>query len=159
MIPTRDLIYLAALVILIGAFGWYTVHEQHVGAVRVEQADLKALAAAKALADAQTLAEANKALAAHKEAQNAQDAVDAYRAAHPDTPIRLCNENHSGPGVPAARPVIGGTKGAGARPPAVPAMPAGSTSPDIRPALNEIVLSAARLAIIEREFQQRSVSK
>jgi hypothetical protein len=50
MIPIKDLIYGGAIAIILGAFGWYTVHERHEGEAVIVAADTK-LAATVAAKD------------------------------------------------------------------------------------------------------------
>jgi hypothetical protein len=103
-VPLRDYIYAAAIIILLIAFGWYTVHERDVG-------QAKEIAALRASSD-KLLANANKTIAtltaqhaaevaqvkenlnAQIQAANAQHdsdlqrlrAYDAYRHSHPALP-------------------------------------------------------------------------
>jgi len=65
LIPTKDWIYCAVLLALIGAFGAYTIHERHEGAAKIEAA------AAKAVTKANGEVAKDNAVAATTESQNA----------------------------------------------------------------------------------------
>jgi hypothetical protein len=153
-VTTQIRLYLeiAAVVVLLVAFGLYTAHERHVGQQTIEASDAKATAAVKALADAQTKHEQELANQAEQAAAHEQKTVDNYNLTNPVGVIRLCGSNDSGPSVPKAAAVSGGASSTQPRSDPVPAVPA---SPDIGPGLSELMLDAARLAVIDRECQQR----
>jgi hypothetical protein len=125
--------------------------EQQKGVLRVEQQDLDAQRDAQARADAQTEANAIKAALAATGANNEQNAVDAYLAAHPaSVPVGAAADHRCGR-VPEAGARDARTAGPGPRRPPVPAVLAGQQDR----ALAEILSSAARLAVIHVEEQQR----
>lgn len=49
LIPVKDWLYAAAIALLLGLFTWYTIHERHEGAEKIEQKDAALQAAAIAL--------------------------------------------------------------------------------------------------------------
>lgn len=156
--PAQIRLYLeiAAAVVLLAAFGLYTLHERSVGKQSIEASDTKALDAAKKQADAETALNLERAAKADAGAVSAQKAVDDYRVAHPDTPVRLCYPDSSVPGMPAISAADLKLKGAGTRPAVIPEVPGRSESgPDIAAELDAIVQAAGRLAVVYTDRQQR----
>ncbi len=49
LIPGKDIFYGVLIAALLAGFGWYTVHERHIGAAKVEAKDLALRKAATAL--------------------------------------------------------------------------------------------------------------
>jgi hypothetical protein len=46
LVPLKDWIYLGAILVLLTAFGWYTLHERQIGARNIEAADQRVVNAA-----------------------------------------------------------------------------------------------------------------
>lgn len=94
LIPRRDYVYGALILVLIAGFGWYTFHERAIGRQKLEAKD-------KAFADAQ--------IAKNKEiedgiAKNIQAAVDKWKQDHPipapiPAPHIVCHSAGSGTGT------------------------------------------------------------
>lgn len=150
--PIRLYAEIAAGLILIIAFGLFVHHERAVGAQKILASDTAAEAALKKLTDAQTAHEQELATQAEQAAKNEQKAIDNYALTHPVGVVRLCGANPGGSRVPQTSPIVSGTQDPSPRPDPLSAVPA---SPDIGPALSDLMQSAARLAITVREFQQR----
>lgn len=151
----RTIIEVLVLIALIcGAI----LYLEHRGAVKIEAADKKAQIAAQKQADAQTALNLAKASKADEVASASQKAVDDYRAAHPEQPIRLCHTNSSLASVPKTASTDGSAKSAGTRSATVPEVSGRSESvagPDIAADLDSIVQAAQRLAIIDSDRQKR----
>lgn len=152
---------LLAIVLLSAGAGWFIYHD-HVeiqkGRDQIEASDKKAGAALDQKVQAETAHKAALAAQAHQGALDAQKAVDDFAAAHPTGPVRLCTANPRSGGLPQAGQAGSGATGAVARPDplqGVPGRDAGAPGPDISPDLDALVLAAQRLAIIDREWQQR----
>lgn len=153
---------IAAVVAVLAVVALFVHHERAVGAEKVHTADAKALQAAREKSDAQTKLNQERATKAEENAKSAQNAVDQYIRSHaqPDgkpEPVRMCHANNSQP-VPAQgsgpkpSPESAGTGSA-----AVSKVPGGGEGegPDIAPELNELVLSAARVAVLYTDLQRR----
>lgn len=94
LVPRRDYIYGALILVLIAGFGWYTFHERAIGRQKLEAKD-------KAFADAES--------AKNKEiedgiAKNIQTAVDKWKQDHPvplpiPAPRIVCHSASSGAGT------------------------------------------------------------
>jgi len=145
LIPIKDWIYLGAIVALLSVFGWYTVHERHIGAQHELEAVQKASAKTQAEAQAQ-IDELDKSytatLAAVQEKQDEQLKTAAATAA--DLSSRLRNyEAHN-----RACPVLPGT--------AAPAA-SGVAAPDsVTEAVAGVIAAAEHdLAVIDAERQER----
>jgi hypothetical protein len=142
--------------ILAAVVGWYTVHERGIEHKKDVAADNTALAVAHKEAVAETDANIAKANTADLGADHDQQVIDAYRAAHPEQPVRLCHA--AGDSVAGVRPVgaaDGRAQSAGAGSAAIPEMPAGTAGPDIRPGLDALVRAAGRLDVLYADRQQR----
>lgn len=146
---------LAAVLILLTAFGLYTWHERSVGAQKIETADAKALQADKSRADAETALNLSRAATADAGAASAQKAVDAYVAAHPDGPVRLCHADSGLRPVPPGSAALKAPADAGTGPAAVRAVQDGTPGPDIGPGLDALVRAAAAVATLYEDRQQR----
>lgn len=145
---------IAAGLILFIAFGMFVHHERVVGAQSITQADAKAQAAAKSQADAETQLNLAKAAKADEVAASAQKAVDDYVAHQPVDPVRLCAYNRiTIPSQGSAPNTI--AQGGGTGSATLPQMQSGTPGPDIGPGFTEIVLSAARVAVLYNDLQQR----
>lgn len=151
----RLYIEIGAAAVLLIAFGLFVHHERTVGAEHITQADAKAQDAARKQADAETQLNLAKAAKADEVASSAQKAVDDYRTAHPEQPIRLCYSSDSVPGLPQVSPGDLKLKNSPTRSAALPEVPGRSEGPDIAPELNAIVQAAQRLDILYAERQQR----
>ena len=150
----RAYLEIAAAIVLAIAFGLYTWHERTVGAENIHTADAKALQAAQKQADAETQLNLAKASKADEVAASAQKAVDTYVAAQPIEPVRLCSNNRIQ--LPAQGSTVIPTAqsgGTGSNP--VPQVQSGTAGPDIGAGLTELVLSAARVAVLYNDLQQR----
>ena len=153
--PYRLYIELAAAAVLIGGFAMFVWHERQVGATAVHTADANAQNAARKQAEAESLLNTERATKAEEQAASAQQAIDKYRADHPEQPVSVCHTNNRVSVLPAASTVGGGPQAAGAGSPAVSQVPDGTSGPDIRPGLDAIVSVAEQLAIRLGNFQQR----
>lgn len=147
------LVLVAAL--MLGYIFW-AHHERVIGEEAIRAADAKALAVAQAQAAKEAAMLQAQVNAAHQEAQNAQNSLNQYIADHPVGSV-VCNvapSNTVSQGTNAA----GGTQGSSTGPgpiPGVPARPA--TTSNIGPGLTILVQAAARLAILEHEWQQAMI--
>jgi hypothetical protein len=121
LIPGRIWLEIAGAAILLGAFGWYTAHERGIGKAH-EVAVLAAQAAA------QTKAAQAQADAAEHSHDSELTALAAYRDAHPDSAVQLCNAATS---VPAAHSAGSGNSTAGTTAGNVQSVPAGDSG--VRP--------------------------
>jgi hypothetical protein len=131
----------------------WTHHERVIGENLIREADARALAIAIKKAAAETAALQAQVNSAQQEAQNAQDSLNQYIAAHPIGSV-VCNVTPSRP-VPKTPGIAGGTQGGGAGPGVVPPVSAGPTATgNIGPGLAILVQAAARLAVLEHEWQQ-----
>jgi len=152
---TRLYLEIAAAVVLAIAFGLFVHHERAVGALKINTADAKALQAAHEKADAQTALNLERAAKADAGAVSAQKAVDDYRAAHPEQPIRLCHSDNSQPGVPKGSPANQSAPSAGPGPAPLREVQSGTAGADIGPGLDALVQAASRLAVLYANQQQR----
>lgn len=143
---------IAAVIVLLVAFGLFVHHERVVGAHTIAASDAKATAAVQALAEQQSKHLADLSTQAEQAAQNEQKAIDNYALAHPIGAVSVCHTYPGGSGLPKTSPHTGGAESSGARPNPLSAVPA---SPDIGPALGELMLDAESLAIKYREWQAR----
>jgi hypothetical protein len=145
---------------LIGGVWYYTVREQHRGEAKIEAEDKGAQAKIAALVASQTAELKAKADMADQAAEvsegraaDAEAKLNAYIASVGG--IRLCHPNSGGPRVSqtptSTRPASGQSPSAGA----IPAVPAGDSSPDLSDDLDTLVSAAAELAIDVQEFQSR----
>jgi hypothetical protein len=146
------------VLLLLGvAGGWWFEHnhkEQAVGEQKVEQKDAIASQAVQAAADHESEANLISAAIAAKGASSAQKAVDDYLSAHPVGAVGVperpaADDCHRSvrPGRPADPRAAGGSSGSAA----VPEVLGGQQDR----ALAEILSSAARLAVVDAERQQR----
>jgi hypothetical protein len=137
-------------VALLGVFGWYTYHERGVGRAQIEQQDI----ASKAVLDSQVKADEQIAqLAADraaKDRQSVQKQLDDYMATHPIGAVRLCAQNHSGPGLPETARAGSGPADPRNGASAISAVPERDLSRD----LDALVRSAATVAELYRSRQQ-----
>jgi hypothetical protein len=149
---------LAAVVVLLGAFWWYSAHERAIGEAKIVAADAQAITKARAQVAAQTQALQTQADVQAKDANDARNNLDAYMASHPTGAVLVRHQScGSGPGMPqvAATHTADGFTSAG--PAAVPEVPGGSlgTSTDISAELNTLMRAAGQLAILDRQWQQQ----
>lgn len=153
--PYRLYIELAAVAALLGAFGLYTWHERQVGALQVHTADAIAQNEARKRADAESLLNTERATKAEEQAASAQQAIEKYRADHPEQPVSVCHANNRVAVLPAAGDSKQASIAAGAESASLPEVPDGTPGPNIRPGLDAIVSVAEQLAIRLANFQQR----
>lgn len=145
---------LAAVAVLLIAFALFVHHERAVGAEKVHTADAKALQAARKQAYAETALNLERAAKADAGARSAQKAVDDYVAAQPIEPVRLCANNRIP--VPAqGSAIVPAPQGAGPGSAPVREVQSGIAGPDIGPGFTELVLAAARVAVLYNDLQQR----
>lgn len=156
MIPglTQARLILAGLVVVgaVAALAWFGLHERHVEVRKYE----KAAAIVEKQADAGTEANVVKAAIAARGAEDDQRAIDAYIAAHPVKPVRLCDKDGSGPpGVRQNGAPNTANAGRGAGPAAVPEV-LGGVDVVVDPAGVDAILRATEaLDILYRERQRR----
>lgn len=152
----RAYIELAAAAVLALAFGLYTWHERSVGATAVHTADANAMIAARKLADTQTVLNQERAAKADAGAASVQKAVDDYRTAHPEQPMRLCVTTNSRiPSLPKAGAIDGGAANPAAGSAAISEVPGRSEGADVGPSLDAIVRAAQRVDVLYADRQQR----
>jgi hypothetical protein len=152
MTAIREYLYIAAIVILVSAFGLYTWHERHVGEHVIEKQDTQATAKVQAETQVETQALQTQSDTAEDNAKHDQELVDSYIAAHPLN-LSLCDKDSSRRLVSQASPAASQPSRTESGPVALPAVPA---SPDVvTDGLTELVSAASRLAVINTEFQQR----
>lgn len=135
----------------------FGLHERHVDARHFkEQAAIVEKQAA-----AGTEANAVKAAVAARGAEDDQRAIDAYIAAHPIEPVRVCDKDSGRPqgvrqdGAPVAAPA-----GRGAGPAAVPPVlgrdkTGGEGGTDVGPGVDAILRATEALDVLYRERQRR----
>lgn len=145
---------LAVLAIIAGVIAW-DHHERLIGEQKIRQADAQALQQVQAQAAKETQALAQKAAQAAQEASHAQAVLDAYTAQFPVSVV--CYPDDRRPDLPQASSHPPGTQPTPARPDASSQVPAGGPARDISAELATIVQSFGRLAILEREWQQREL--
>jgi hypothetical protein len=148
----RTYLEIAAALLILGAFLWYTVHERDLGEHTIELHDAAAKRVLDVTVNQQTAAAQAKADAADKRAHDAQSQLTAYMAAQPLEPIRVCVAHLGGGGLSQARTALAAPAGTGPAAAAVPPVPAGV---EIGAGLEALMRSAGDLAIGLREFQQR----
>lgn len=154
--PFRLYIELAAAAVLLGGFGLFTWHERSVGATAVHTADANAMIAARKLADTETVLNQERAAKADAGAAGVQKAVDDYRTAHPEQPMRLCvTTNNRLASMPKAGAADGIASSPGAGSLAVPEVPGRGEGADIGPSLDAIVRAAQRVDVLYADRQQR----
>lgn len=142
-------------VLLLGYIFW-AHHERAIGEAAIKAADAKALAVAEQKAAQESAALQAQVNSAQQEAQSAQDSLNQYIAAHPIGSV-VCNVVPSRP-VPKTPGTAGGTQGSGTGPSPVPAVPAGPVATgNIGPGLTVLMQAAARLAVLDAEWQQAVV--
>jgi hypothetical protein len=156
LIPLKDYIYGAAIVLLCVGFLSFIRHERAIGASRILQADALALTKAQAAADIQTAKLAKQAQeASHAHDQELAD-LRYYRVTHP-VHIRVCHDTHDSiPGVPGSSAANGGN--AGSSPPrggVQPVLAGDNGSDDLGPMLELLAGRADKLSAQLREFQKR----
>ena len=156
LIPLKDYVYGAAIVLLCVGFLSFIRHERAVGASRILQADTLALTKAQAAADIQTAKLAKQA----DEASHAHDKELAdlryYRVTHP-IHVRVCHDTHgSVPGLPATGSANGSNAGAGpASGDVQPVLTGDNGGEDIGPLLDLLANRADQVSAQLREFQKR----
>lgn len=157
---TQIRFFFAALValIIIASLMTFGCHERHVELRTMEKSSVRV----QKQADAGTEANIVKAAIAARGAENDQRAVDAYLAAHPMEPVRLCHEDDRGGGLPKARAPISAPANRGTGSGAVPPVLGGSDSdsadsagPDVGDAVDTILRATEALDILYRERQRR----
>ena len=147
---------LAGAAIVLAAFTWWSVHERGIEHKKDVAADSAALAVRHTEVVAQTAENIARADAADSGAQHDQQVIDDYVKSHPTGDVRVCHAaGDSVQRVPAIQTVDRGAKGAGAGSGTIPEVPAGTPGPNIGPGLDELMLAASRLAVIDRDRQQR----
>jgi hypothetical protein len=156
MIPGKDLLYGAILVVLLAGFGWYTVHERNLGAAH-EVAALKSssdkLQAQTAAQTVELKARANMAEQAYAKEHLSISNLPALQ------PVRLCNGSaNSDRVVPKAARANAGNASTGTAPVGLQPVPSGDpgvTGPDISGMLSALAQSADQVSATLREFQGR----
>ena len=108
LVPLKDWIYGGIIVALLAGFGWYTVHERHIGEAKIEASDKK-------VADAQ--------IVHNKEVEDVvatklSAAIKDYAALSPipvprSVPVLVCSTS-GGSDVPSGESAVAGSNGAGA---------------------------------------------
>lgn len=152
----KDYVYLAAVAVLLIAFGLYSYHEREVGEANLQHSIDAATLKAENDAQRQTKALQTKADAATQEALNAQKSLADYMDAHPVGDVRVCHAVSGGsPSVPTTATAPGTVAGAAAAAGDVRIVSASAPGPDIGRGLSAIVLAAGVLATDETEFQAR----
>jgi hypothetical protein len=149
---------LAGAAIVLAAFTWWSVHRENVGEQKIIKKDDAALAVRHTEVVAQTAANIAKADAADSGADHDQQVIDAYRAAHPQQPVRLCvSTGNSVQRSPTNQTANGGTPGPGPGSAAVREVQDGAAQPgpDIGPGLDALVQAAGRVATLYRDEQLR----
>jgi hypothetical protein len=147
---------LAGAAIVLAAFTWWSVHERSIEHKKDVAADNSALAVRHTEVVAETAANVAKADTADLGATHDQSVIDDYVKSHPTGDVRMCRPaGDSVQRVPAVQTADGGSAGPGAGSGAVPEVPAGTPGPNIGPGLDELMLAASRLAVIDRDRQQR----
>jgi len=116
LVPLKDWIYGGIIVALLAGFGWYTVHERHIGEAKIEASDKK-------VADAQ--------IVHNKEVEDVvatklSAAIKDYDALSPipvprSVPVLVCSTS-GGSDVPSGESAVAGSNGAG--------VPIGAGQPD-----------------------------
>lgn len=151
----RLYVEIASAIVLLAAFALFVHHERVVGAEHISAADAKALSAAKDRDDAQTALNIERAAKADAGARSAQDAVDAYVAAHPTEPSRVCYSYSSQPVPSKGSAAVKSAPSAGTGSAPVREVQNRDAGPNIGPGIDELVLSASHLAALYADRQQR----
>lgn len=149
---------LAAGAIVLAAFTWWSVHERGIEHKKDVATDNAALAVRHTEVVAQTAENIAKADAADSGADHDQQVIDAYRAAHPEQPVRLCiSTGNSGQRSPANQTGNSGAAGSGPGSAAVREVQDGAAQPgpDIGPGLDALVQAAGRVATLYVDEQKR----
>ena len=150
---------LAGAAIVLAAFTWWSVHERGVEHKKDVATDNAALAVRHTEVVAQTAQNIAKADAADSGADHDQQIIDAYRAAHPEQPVRLCvSTGNSGQRSAANQTADRGAQGSGPGSTPVREVQNGnaqSAGPDVGPDLDALVQAAGRLATLYRDEQRR----
>jgi len=152
LIPTKDLVYGAAIICLI-TLGLY---ERHHLIAEGQQHELAALKLSSDRLQKQTAAETANLQAKATMAEQAYDKEHALIANQPPLSVRLCNSPHSGSVVPKAGPAKPGDAAPSAAAGNVQPLPSGDSSgPDIGPLLSLLAQRADEVSATLREFQSR----
>lgn len=160
ILSIRTYFEIAAALVLAVCFVLFTFHERAVGQQKIEAANDAASAKATAAAVAETTKLKDQAYTAERQAQYAETKLNDYMAAHPVGTVIVCRTaNNSGAGVPAGAPAPGKATDTGTGSSVVSAVPASAPGADLSEGLTELVSSAARLAIIDAERQQRTLTQ
>lgn len=149
-LPLKDYLYLGAIVALVLAFGWFVHHERAIGRQQIEQADKTATAVLDAQVRVDEQIAQDAADKSAKERQDAQTQLDAYMAAHPTGPIRVCHAHDSGAGLPQTAHAGESAVSPSPGPDAVPEVP----GRDISAGLDAIVRAATELDLLYQERQK-----
>ena len=157
LIPGKDMIYAAIILILLVAFGMYTVHERHAGAAH----EMAALQASSDRLQKQTAAQTAELKARAVMAEQAYDKEHLLVVNQPIDSVRLCLNSNRGKILPATGTVVAGNAAPGAGPGSVLQVPAGDSGggqrlgPDIGPMLDALAAAADNVSATLREFQTR----
>jgi hypothetical protein len=152
----QALLRLAAGAIVLAAFTWWSVHERGIEHKKDVATDNAALAVRHTEVVAQTTANIAKADTADLGADHDQKLIDDYVKSHPTGDVRMCHPaGDSVQRVPANQAADRSAQGTGAGSGAVSEVPAGTPGPNIGPGLDELMLAASRLAVIDRDRQRR----
>lgn len=152
-------LFLAGIVVtmvIVAAFA-LDFHGRHVEDRKIDKASVKVEDEAKAGTEANLI----KAAIAARGAEDDQRAIDAYVAAHPAQPVRVCNANSGSVGVRQAGTADTATAGAGTGLPAVSQVLGRDASTDategvdVSPAVDVILRAAEAVDILYRERQRR----
>lgn len=143
--------YLASIGLALLALVAWSAHERAVGEKAIRDADAQQLVVAEQKAAQQTAALQAQVDVARQEASDAQITLNRYIADHPVGRV-VCSVTPSGP-VPQGPGTTGGTQGGGTGPNVVPGVPPSTTTGDIGPGLTILVQAAARLAVLEHEWE------
>jgi len=143
--------------LIVVALGWFGLHERHVEVRKLEKRE----AIVEKQADAGTEANIVKAAVAARGAEDDRRAIDAYIAAHPAEPVRMCDQDGGRPqGVRQVSAPVAASAGHGAGPAAVPAVlgrdeAGGKDGTDVGPGVDAILRATEALDILYRERQRR----
>jgi hypothetical protein len=153
-IGVRDYVYLAAILILVGAFIAWSVHERDQGKTVIEKQDTVATQKLDATTQVETQALQTQSDKAAEDASNAQAIVDSYVSSHP-LAISLCSSDHRSPVLSQAAPAARQPSSSSPKPSSGPEVPRGSQGRDISPELGTVMSAFERLAIQDRQWQTR----
>jgi hypothetical protein len=154
LIPTKDLVYGALIVMLIAA----GIYERHHLIAEGQQHELAALKLSSDRLEKQTAAQTANLQAKATMAEQAYDKEQLLIANQPIDSVRLCVNPHSRIIVSPAGSAQPGNAGASAAPGSVQQVPAGDSSvagPDIGGMLDALAKSADQVSATLREFQSR----